>query len=37
MDCFSRRPVEVAGSDDAGVEIDACLLATLAAVNADDD
>ena len=37
VDCFSRHPVESADSDDDGADIDACLMATLAAVNADDD
>ena len=37
VDCFSLHIVEDAGSDDDCVEIDACLLATLASVNADDD
>ena len=37
VDCFSRHPVEDADSDDDGADIDACLMATLAAVNADDD
>ena len=37
VDCFSRHPVEDADSDDGGADIDACLMATLAAVSADDD
>ena len=37
VDCFSQHPVDDAGSDDGGVETDACMLATLAALNTDDD
>ena len=37
VDCFSRHAVEDADSDEYGADIDACLMATLAAVNADDD